>query len=159
MQSGARKNEKLIFLCVDGSDNAQIAFNWFYENFYREEHTIGIVHIYSMPQSQHGNKLADVEEKYSSRVDDKMEESSIIIQKYLNECKKFGVKAKIFSQAKTDSIGRTICEMVKEHHPMSIVMGQRGLNAVERVLYGSVSDHLLHHAHIPILVIPPLKVK
>jgi nucleotide-binding universal stress UspA family protein len=36
-----------------------------------------------------------------------------------------------------------------------IVVGQRGLGAVGAVVLGSVSHHVLHHAHSPVLVVPP----
>lgn len=36
-----------------------------------------------------------------------------------------------------------------------IVIGQRGLGAVGAVVLGSVSHHVLHHAHCPVLVVPP----
>lgn len=36
-----------------------------------------------------------------------------------------------------------------------IVVGQRGLGAVGAVVLGSVSHHVLHHAHCPVLVVPP----
>jgi nucleotide-binding universal stress UspA family protein len=35
-----------------------------------------------------------------------------------------------------------------------IVVGQRGLGAVGAVVLGSVSHHVLHHAHCPVLVVP-----
>lgn len=36
-----------------------------------------------------------------------------------------------------------------------VVIGSRGLGAVKSALFGSVSSGLLHHAHRPVLVVPP----
>ena len=34
-----------------------------------------------------------------------------------------------------------------------IVVGSRGMNAVESFFLGSVSDHVTHHAHCPVLIV------
>ncbi|HZO89543.1 MAG TPA: universal stress protein [Chthonomonadaceae bacterium] len=34
-----------------------------------------------------------------------------------------------------------------------IVLGSRGLGGLESFLVGSVSDHVLHHAHCPVLIV------
>jgi nucleotide-binding universal stress UspA family protein len=34
-----------------------------------------------------------------------------------------------------------------------IVLGSRGLNAFQSFLLGSVSDHVTHHAHCPVLIV------
>ena len=54
-----------------------------------------------------------------------------------------------------DSVGHTICKMAKENGATTIVMGQRGLGAIRRTFLGSSSDYVLHHAHVPVAVIPP----
>nr|KAG5699303.1 hypothetical protein BaRGS_004240 [Batillaria attramentaria]KAG5704301.1 hypothetical protein BaRGS_012610 [Batillaria attramentaria] len=33
-----------------------------------------------------------------------------------------------------------------------IVVGSRGMNAIRRTFMGSVSDSIVHHAHVPVLV-------
>jgi nucleotide-binding universal stress UspA family protein len=38
--------------------------------------------------------------------------------------------------------------------PSMVVMGNRGLGAFSRVLLGSVSQHLVHHSKVPVLIIP-----
>lgn len=36
-----------------------------------------------------------------------------------------------------------------------IIMGARGLSRVKEVLLGSTSTKVLHHAHVPVTVVPP----
>lgn len=49
--------------------------------------------------------------------------------------------------------GEVIVSFAKEEKADLIVTGCRGLGTVRRALLGSVSDHVLHHADIPVLVI------
>jgi nucleotide-binding universal stress UspA family protein len=38
--------------------------------------------------------------------------------------------------------------------PDFVLMGSRGLNMLSRVLLGSVSEHLIHHSQVPVMVVP-----
>ncbi|KAK2141356.1 hypothetical protein LSH36_1111g00001 [Paralvinella palmiformis] len=48
--------------------------------------------------------------------------------------------------------GEALCEAAEELNADLIVMGTRGLGSVRRTLLGSVSDYLIHHAHVPVMV-------
>lgn len=47
-----------------------------------------------------------------------------------------------------------ICLAAERFSPRFLVMGSHGWGAVKRALFGSVSTGVLHHACIPVLVIP-----
>jgi nucleotide-binding universal stress UspA family protein len=46
-----------------------------------------------------------------------------------------------------------ICAIADEHDPMLIVLGSHGWGSFKRVLFGSVSTGVLHHAKQPVLVV------
>lgn len=49
--------------------------------------------------------------------------------------------------------GQTICECALEMGATYIVTGTRGLGKFRRTVMGSVSDYVIHHAHVPVLVV------
>jgi K+-sensing histidine kinase KdpD len=48
--------------------------------------------------------------------------------------------------------GEAILRIAEEENASLIVIGTRGQGVVRRTILGSVSDYVLHHAHIPVLV-------
>ena len=46
-----------------------------------------------------------------------------------------------------------ICDVAKQENIHLIVVGSHGYGMVERVLIGSVSDYVVHHAQCPVLVV------
>ncbi|WP_163971158.1 universal stress protein [Oceanobacillus halotolerans] len=49
--------------------------------------------------------------------------------------------------------GRKICEYAEENEIDLIMVGSRGLGGVKKIFLGSVSNHIVQHAHCPILII------
>ncbi|KAL5004803.1 hypothetical protein ScPMuIL_018259 [Solemya velum] len=48
--------------------------------------------------------------------------------------------------------GHSVCEKAKEEKVDCIVTGCRGLGKIRRTMMGSVSDYILHHSHVPVMV-------
>ena len=48
--------------------------------------------------------------------------------------------------------GEVICSIAEEEKASLIVCGTRGQGTIRRTLLGSVSDYIIHHSHVPVLV-------
>merc|ERR1711962_444215 len=146
-----QQSSSFVLMCVDESVESLRAFDWFYNNLYRGDHVIGIVHIYSPPPVSQRISIG------GTNYEEKMEQVFQIQKKYIDMCVERRIQFKLLWQEKSESTGRTICDLVAAENPSCVVIGQRGLGAVKRTIYGSVSDFVLHHAHIPVVVVPPPK--
>jgi nucleotide-binding universal stress UspA family protein len=49
---------------------------------------------------------------------------------------------------------RTLLEAAEAHHASLVVAGAHGMSGTRRALLGSVSIGLVHHSHVPVLVVP-----
>ncbi len=50
--------------------------------------------------------------------------------------------------------GEGIMAVVESENANLIVMGTRGLDMIRRTLLGSVSDYVIRHSNVPVLVCP-----
>ena len=50
--------------------------------------------------------------------------------------------------------GESICNVIKHDNIDLVVMGSRGMGSIRRTFVGSVSDYVLHHAHVPVIICP-----
>ncbi len=46
-----------------------------------------------------------------------------------------------------------ICHVAQEVKPNLLILGSRGLGNLERLMLGSVSDYVVHHAPCPVLIV------
>lgn len=54
----------------------------------------------------------------------------------------------------TGKAGKAICRVVKDEDVQVLVLGSRGKSSIRRTLMGSVSSYCVHHAHVPVVVVP-----
>ena len=52
----------------------------------------------------------------------------------------------------TKHVGHALVRVQEEEEAEFIVMGGRGKGTLRRTFMGSVSDFVVHHAHVPVLV-------
>lgn len=85
------------------------------------------------------------------------EEEQAEAQKYVNGKMDELKKEKIEVQAITQNgpVPDTILAVAEDSHADMIAMSTHGRTGVTRWLLGSVADKIVHHAHIPVMLIHP----
>lgn len=75
------------------------------------------------------------------------------INKKMEEIKKDHIKVSVVTQ--DGAVPDTILAVAEETHADMIAMSTHGRTGVQRWLLGSVADRVVHHAHIPVMLIHP----
>ncbi|XP_061187780.1 universal stress protein in QAH/OAS sulfhydrylase 3'region-like isoform X1 [Saccostrea echinata] len=149
MAQGGRK----IVIGVDESAFSEQAFNFYVENFLREDDTLFLVHTperYNFVDANLGTpveRTAVLHELY----DEINKKVRALENKYQEKIKAAGIKSSKFV-TKQGGPGEAIVAVADKEKANMIVTGCRGMGIVRRTLLGSVSDYVLHHSHCPVLV-------
>lgn len=85
---------------------------------------------------ENNKKVAEVENRYSVL------------------CTQQKIKHKI--SIRSGNPGEEIVDAAKADSVDVVVMGTRGLGTIRRTVLGSVSDYVIHHIKIPVLIVPKL---
>ncbi|KAK7483652.1 hypothetical protein BaRGS_00025085 [Batillaria attramentaria] len=86
----------------------------------------------------------------SRMIQQEEEEVNAIVSKIKDKLTQCGVRGKLLRLS--GEAGHAIVKAAESEGAMCIVTGTRGMGKVRRTLLGSVSDYILHHAHVPVLV-------
>lgn len=166
--------KKLVAVCIDESVHSERAVKFLLDQVYRDDMEVALVHIHVLPDlpafglyrnpkheyiysTNYFEAGASVQaEVYHESIQLSVSKSRAIVEKYVNICKEKGITPKLFVETMQESIGNTICKILSAHDCQLVVLGQRGLGAFRRTILGSVSDYIIHHLHIPAIIIPPI---
>ncbi|MBP2098957.1 universal stress protein [Enterococcus rivorum] len=140
-----------ILVGVDGSEQANLAYKRAIGVAKRNQGRVVVVHVVE-------NKLYTMM-GYSTMNDSLIEQETDEAKEILDECKKYA-KSVGFSQVETlityGVAKEVMCkELPEKYHVDLIMVGQSGLNAVERMVVGSVSSYIIRHAPCDVLIVHP----
>jgi nucleotide-binding universal stress UspA family protein len=145
----------MILLCYDGSPSAKRAIEVAQTTIGRN--TAMVLHVWSPPQeflaaAPFGDApvdppMAAFERLARERAQEVVFEGHAVAQ---------GIELMADSRVERSdgAIWRTILDVADELDAKLIVIGTRGLTAVQSNLLGSVSNAVVHHSHRPLLVVP-----
>lgn len=140
-----------VVVGVDGSAPSGVAVRWAAREAMLRKCRLTLVHaagssIRSRPAAEMTAALRQHQERGARAVvDDAL--------RIVKDTTKDGSPAEIDTQLFTSPPVPTLVDMSKDAD--MVVVGTRGLGGVRRVLLGSVSTGLIHHAHCPVAVIHP----
>ncbi|XP_063418284.1 stress response protein NhaX-like [Mytilus trossulus] len=154
---------KTVVIAFDGSDYAKHAMKYFAETIYLPTDNVVVVYcvelgdvittertIYGLSQAgahisiDHG-ELKDLIQREIGRIKNKLVEFAA----YMKEIKLNGT----VKSTHASSPGLGVIHVANELNADLIVTGSRGYGRFRRTLLGSVSDYILHHSSVPVMVV------
>jgi len=134
-----------LLWATDGSDDAQLAL--------REARRLlspgGTLIVFHCDQRYSGGKAGGI--PVVADEDDRRQR----IEATVAELEADGIDAQLVIDVTHHAPARAIVEAADAEFAEAIVCGSRGLGAFQGALLGSVSRDLIHHAHVPVVVVPP----
>ena len=141
---------KKILVPLDGSPNAEAVLPHAEALAKSENAELIILRVPNIPTAEY---IALDPVVASTLRKDIREEATNYVTTTVNTLKKDNVKATGIT--KEGPVPDTILEVAVETHADMIAMSTHGRTGVKRWLMGSVADKIVHHAHIPIMLIHP----
>ncbi|MGY3765584.1 universal stress protein [Vagococcus vulneris] len=141
-----------ILVGTDGSDQAKLAFKKAIAVAQRNNAKVIVAHILE-------NRMYSGNMAYSTFTPDVVQDEADQAKALLNDYKELATKMGYDNVETILEFGspKTMMsvELPEKYHTDLIMVGQSGLNAVERLVMGSVSDHIIRTAPCDVLVVRP----
>lgn len=138
---------KSVLMAVDESEHSDYAFTWYVKHFHKPETKMYLVHCpetYANVTMMSPGKVQELIKECEKKVE-------AIKIKYLAKMKANGIRGE-FERLHGERPGHAIIECAVAKNITFIVTGTRGQSKVRRTLMGSVSDYVIHHSPVPVLV-------
>ncbi|XP_063446824.1 uncharacterized protein LOC134726352 [Mytilus trossulus] len=157
------ENKRKVVIAMDGSEHAMYALNWYKENVHRSTDYVYLIHSIELHHVLHNSKWQySPQHNNIETVGPLIKEEHVIIQ---NKLEKFSQQLKdlqIDGEAKpveAKSAGEGVVHEANELGANVIITGTRGYGKVRRTILGSVSDYIIHHSSVPVIVCHKKKEK
>jgi nucleotide-binding universal stress UspA family protein len=134
---------------VDASEHAVKAVEWANDHLLRATDKLVLVHCFHMPV-QPSPRMPDLVRKWE-------EDERVEIDRAKSLLKDLAKKVTTTTHIDIVTVEGDPLDMIdgiiRDLNPDSIVCGSRGLNQLKRLMVGSLSNHLLHTASVPVVVV------
>ncbi|MGY3779050.1 universal stress protein [Isobaculum melis] len=136
-----------ILVAIDGSDESERAFQKAVEVAKRNQSTLLLTHVIDTRAFQ------SVTSYDGAMAEQATKSAETTLAEYQAYAKKQGIK-KVEVSIEYGSPKAIIAKQLPEENNIDLIMlGATGLNAVERLFIGSVSDYVIRHAHCDVLIV------
>jgi len=139
-----------VLIPLDSSKNSKYCLEYYLQQIHREGNT---VHIYVADyfgdvgplEGPTPGRIAELEQEDKAK-------AAVIEQEVLQIFKAKQINGD-FKRVFGKDVWHAVLNQANELNASLICLGSRGLGKFRRTLLGSVSDSVVHHSHIPVLVV------
>ncbi|MDR2833163.1 MAG: universal stress protein [Streptococcaceae bacterium] len=141
------QNYKTILVAIDGSDAAEIAFKKAVNVAMRNEAKLLLAHVIDLRAFQSvasfdGILAEQAEELAKKTLDEYVDKANVAGLTNLDTVIEYGSPKAIIAK-----------ELPEKYEVDLIMLGATGLNAIERLLVGSVSEYVIRHSPCDVLIV------
>ncbi|KAK6187023.1 hypothetical protein SNE40_006274 [Patella caerulea] len=141
----ATETKRVVAMAVDESEHSDKAFEWYCEHVMKDGDYLVFIHV---PESY------DFTMASPSVLEQMMRELEERVNNIEKKYKEKLVAKRLSGKFRTGAgkPGEVIVDLSKQEKADMIVTGTRGLGKLRRTILGSVSDYIVHHSSVPVLV-------
>ncbi|XP_059165561.1 universal stress protein YxiE-like [Physella acuta] len=153
---GAEATGKRVLIGVDGSEPSNFACDWYFQHLWTSEDYIVLLNcpdLHDTGRSQwNAGKYVFVDREVENvRVREGEEQLHHELEKFREKLLQHSAHGKVRAiSAKSPEVA--ILRTAEEEKCDVIVIGCRGRSALRRTILGTVSDYIVHHSHVPVVV-------
>lgn len=143
---------RTILIAMDSSENSLYAFKQYAEKFHQDDNYVIAAHCVHYTITNPEELITSTKDEEKIRKVFEEDEKRILsvlndMEALLAENKISGEVVRLEGQPETSILAKA-----EEVQAAMIVMGSRGLGTIRRTILGSVSEYVLHHSHVPVMI-------
>ncbi|KAL8602460.1 hypothetical protein ACOMHN_066311 [Nucella lapillus] len=142
--------QRTVVIAIDDSDFSEFAFDFYVANIRQQRDELVLVHVSEYTSLVQAPALLTDPMMVKELIKEEEKNVEVLVNKFTKKIKPLHTKAKVKHMA--GRVGEAIHMAAKDEGASLIIMGTRGMGKVRRTLLGSVSDYVLHHSHVPVLI-------
>ncbi|GFO09846.1 usp-like protein isoform 2 [Plakobranchus ocellatus] len=141
---------RTVIIAVDDSAFSEYAFDFYCKYVMFKTDKIILVHVSEYTSLVQAPVLMTDPIVVAELIKEEEFKVKRLVDKFSDKMKQLHLGGKVKQMA--GKSGEAIIAAAKEEHAELIVMGTRGMGTLRRTFIGSVSDYVLHHAHVPVMI-------
>lgn len=145
-----RANKRTVLIAMDGSKHSEHAFKWYAENVHRNTDKVVITHCAEEFQVQPTDFLGANEIMIDELYQKHSEKNKATAEHIKSIANKYQVPHKL--ESLHGHAGHSIVKAAEANNAGMIICGSRGQGLIRRTILGSISDYILHHARMPVVI-------
>ncbi|RUS75382.1 hypothetical protein EGW08_016872 [Elysia chlorotica] len=142
--------ERYVLIAMDESHHSDDALEYYVKNIHRKGDHLVILYVPEYHTVIQSPMVMTDLSLVPDLMRDETERIKAVVERLGKKLLHFGLGGHVKSVG--GKPGEVIVKVSKEVNAALIVLGSRGMGTLRRTLMGSVSDYVMHHSHIPVLV-------